>query len=134
MPTLISRRGLAAAGITAALTFTLGACGSDDESLSTADREKTSDFATDAPTSAPTDTPTGAAPTAVAPDDDRGLLGKTKAKAEAAALKATGEGRVTRTSGSGDADHVYEVDVLLPNGQGVTVELDASFVVTKIDR
>lgn len=68
------------------------------------------------------------------PDDDRALTGSTLAKAEAAALKATGGGKATETSGSDDADHVYEVDILLPDGQDVTVELDKSFKVTKIDR
>ncbi len=184
------RPRLAAVGLTAALALTLGACGgSDDEALSSADRDKASaaaleyvgggavtdaergdgddqyayqvevtlpsgtdidvelddafkvtnsppkavDFAT--PSDSPSDTaPTDAAPSAVAPQDDRGLLGETKTKAEAAALKATGEGRVTETSGSDDADHVYEVDVLLPSGEDVTVELDADFKVTKIDR
>ena len=99
---------------------------------------KASDFATDAPSSAPTseatEAPTDAAPSGVAPDDDRALVGETLTKAKAAALKATGEGKVTETSGSDDADHVYEVDVLLPSGEDVTVELDADFTVTKIDR
>ena len=100
---------------------------------------KASDFATDAPSSAPTsdaptDAPTGAAPSGVAPEDDRALLGETLSKAKAAALKATGDGKVTETSGSDDADHVYEVDVLLPSGEDVTVELDADFTVTRIDR
>ncbi|MBP2389784.1 PepSY domain-containing protein [Aeromicrobium fastidiosum] len=99
---------------------------------------KASDFATDTPSSAPTsDAPTDAptdAPSGVAPDDDRALVGETLTKAKAAALKATGGGKVTETSGSDDADHVYEVDVLLPSGEDVTVELDADFTVTKIDR
>jgi uncharacterized membrane protein YkoI len=187
-----SRPRLAAVGLTAALALTLGACGgSDDEALSSADREKASsaaleyvgggavtdaergdgddqyayqvevalpngtdidvelddsfrvtnsppkaaDLAGDDASATPSAAaPTDAAPSAVAPDDDRGLLGETKTKAEAAALKATGEGRVTETSGSDDADHVYEVDVELPSGEDVTVELDADFTVTKIDR
>lgn len=183
------RTRTAVVGVTAALALTLGACGgSDDESLSSADRDKASaaalkyvgggavtdaergdgddsyayqvevtlpngtdldvelddsftvtnspakasDFATDAPSAAPSVTPS--APSTVAPDDDRGLQGSTLTKAKAAALKATGEGRVTETSGSDDADHVYEVDVLLPSGEDVTVELDADFTVSKIDR
>ena len=183
---------LAAVGAISALALTLAACGgSDDEALSSGDRQKASaaalayvgggavtdaergdgddqyeyqvevtlpngtdidvelddafkvtnsppkaaDFATDTPSATPTGSaPTDASPSAVAPEDDRGPLGETKAKAEAAALKATGEGQVTETSGSDDADHVYEVDVLLPSGEDVTVELDADFKVTKIDR
>ncbi|WP_456696562.1 PepSY domain-containing protein [Aeromicrobium sp. P5_D10] len=92
---------------------------------------KASDFTEPAPSSAATPS---TAPSSNVPDDDRALSGSTLAKAEAAALKATGGGKVTETSGSDDADHVYEVDVLLPNGQDVTVELDKSFKVTKIDR
>ncbi|MCL8252194.1 PepSY domain-containing protein [Aeromicrobium fastidiosum] len=192
MRTTSFRPRLAAVGAISALALTLGACGgSDDEALSSGDREKASaaalayvgggavtdaergdgddryeyqvevtlpngtdidvelddsfavtnsppkaaDFATDDPSATPTGAaPTDASPSAVAPEDDRGLLGETRTKAEAAALKATGEGRVTGTSGSDDADHVYEVDVLLPSGEDVTVELDADFTVTTIDR
>ncbi len=179
-----------AAGIALTLALTLGACGGDDDTLSSGDRKKASDaaiayvgggavtdaergdgddpfayevevtlptgieidvelddsfavtnnapkaadFATDTPSPAPSSAPSSGSPSNVAPDDDRGLLGETKTKAEAAALKATGEGRVTETSGSDDPDHVYEVDVLLPSGEDVTVELDADFKVTKIDR
>ena len=110
----------------------------DDKFAVTNSPAKASDFATDAPATAPSATPTDApsagAPSAVAPDDDRGLLGETLTKASAAALKATGEGEVTETSGSDDADHVYQVDVLLPSGEDVTVELDRNFKVTSIDR
>ncbi|MEV7397839.1 PepSY domain-containing protein [Aeromicrobium sp. NPDC092404] len=67
-------------------------------------------------------------------DDDRPLTGATLEKASAAALKATDGGKITETSGSDDADHEYEVDVLLPGGEDVTVELDRAFSVTKIDR
>ena len=67
-------------------------------------------------------------------DDDRPLSGSALTKASAAALKATDGGKVTETSGSDDADHEYEVDVLLPGGEDVTVELDKGFKVTKIDR
>ncbi len=181
---------MAAIAGTASLALALGACGSDDEALSTSDREKASaaalahvgggavtdaergdgddtyayqvevtlpngtdldvelddaftvtntpakasDFATDAPAAAAPSAAVTPAPSAVAPDDDRALTGETLTKAKAAALKATGEGQVTETSGSDDADHVYEVDVLLPSGEDVTVELDADFKVTKIDR
>lgn len=80
----------------------------------------------DASTSSP-------APKATA-DDDRPLAGSTLKKASAAALKATDGGKVTETSGSDEADHEFEVDVLLPGGEDVTVELDQAFKVTKIDR
>lgn len=83
-------------------------------------------------TAAPSDAPTTSSATA---DDDRPLTGSVLAKASAAALKATdANGKITETSGSDDADHVYEVDVLLPSGEDVTVELDKAFKVTKIDR
>ncbi|MFI5429907.1 PepSY domain-containing protein [Aeromicrobium sp. UC242_57] len=92
---------------------------------------KASDFTESTPSSTASPSTT---PSSRVPDDDRALSGSTLAKAEAAALKATGGGQVTETSGSDDADHVYEVDVLLQNGQDVTVELDQTFKVTKIDR
>jgi len=66
--------------------------------------------------------------------DDRPLTGDVFNKASAAALKATGSGKVVETGGSDDSDHAYEVDVLLPNGEDVTVELDLAFKVTDIDR
>jgi uncharacterized membrane protein YkoI len=84
------------------------------------------------PSAAPSDVPTASSATA---DDDRALTGSTLKKASAAALKATdANGKITETSGSDDRDHVYEVDVLLPSGEDVTVELDKAFTVTKIDR
>jgi len=70
----------------------------------------------------------------VTADDDRPLTGATLRKASDAAMKATDGGKITETSGSDDADHEYEVDVLLPSGEDVTVELDKAFKVTKIDR
>lgn len=106
----------------------------DDSLAVTNNAPKAADFADDAPTTTPTTAPSGPTPSAVAPDDNRGLLGETLAKASAAALTATGGGQITGTSGSDDADHVYEVDVIQPDGQDVTVELDAKFTVTDIDR
>ncbi|KQY58462.1 hypothetical protein ASD11_02010 [Aeromicrobium sp. Root495] len=94
---------------------------------------KASDFAAATPSDSPAPSPSASSSASVA-DDDRALTGATLDKATKAALKATGEGRVTETSGSDDRDHVYEVDVLLPSGEDVTVELDKSFTVTKIDR
>jgi uncharacterized membrane protein YkoI len=66
--------------------------------------------------------------------DDRPLTGETFNRASAAALKATGTGKVIETGGSDDRDHAYEVDVLLPNGEDVTIELDEKYRVTEIDR
>ena len=183
------RPRLAAVGMTAALALTLGACGgSDDEALSSADRDKASaaalkyvgggavtdaergdgddqyayqvevtlpsgtdidvelddsfkvtnsppkasELAAGGPSSTPAD-PT-AAPSDAGSADDQPLTGDTLTKASDAALKAAGGGKVTETSGSDDPDHAYEVDVLMPDGQDLTVELDESFTVTKIDR
>jgi uncharacterized membrane protein YkoI len=86
-------------------------------------------FASDADSS--TDEPT---PNARLDADDRPLTGNIFNKASAAALKATGSGKVIETGGSDDSDHAYEVDVLLPNGEDVTVELDLAYRVTDIDR
>lgn len=88
------------------------------------------------PTPTPTPSPSPSATQAPAGDpDDRPLTGTTLKRASAAALKATDPGgRVTEATGSDDADHAYEVEVELPNGEDVTVELDTSFKVTKIDR
>ena len=66
--------------------------------------------------------------------DDRPLTGEIFNRASAAALKATGTGKVIETGGSDDSDHAYEVDVLLPNGEDVTIELDEKYRVTEIDR
>ena len=46
----------------------------------------------------------------------------------------SGTGKVIETGGSDDSDHAYEVDVLLPNGEDVTIELDENYKVTEIDR
>ncbi|TFD83513.1 hypothetical protein E3T61_20970 [Cryobacterium lactosi] len=56
-----------------------------------------------------------------------------QASAEAAALAAVGSGRVTEFDRSDDANHLYEVEVTLDNGQDVDVELAASFVVLTLD-
>lgn len=56
-----------------------------------------------------------------------------QASAEAAALAAVGSGRVTEFDRSDDADHRYEVEVTLDNGQDVDVELDPAFVVLTVD-
>jgi uncharacterized membrane protein YkoI len=92
---------------------------------------KASDFS-ESVASTPTPEP---APTTIGLDaDDRPLTGERYNRASAAALKATGGGKVIETSGSDDRDHAYEVDVLFPNGEDVTVELDERYNVTEIDR
>jgi len=50
------------------------------------------------------------------------------ARAQAAALEHTGEGRVTETE-VGDEESYYEVEVTLPNGEETDVQLNESFKV-----
>ena len=106
----------------------------DDSFAVTNSPPKAAEFATDTPSATPPADPTDAAPSAAGTGDDQPLTGDTLKKASDAALKAAGGGKVTETGGSDDADHAYEVDVLMPDGQDLTVELDESFKVTKIDR
>lgn len=106
----------------------------DEDFKVTNNPPKSSDFVAAAPAT-PSATPSVASPTTPTTDlDDRPLTGDTLAKASAAALKETGRGTVTETSGSDDADHVYEVEVQFSNGQDVTVELDKNFKVTRVDK
>jgi hypothetical protein len=72
----------------------------------------------------------GVAIAAGADDDatDRPISGAALVRAEAAALAYTGGGRVTETE-VGDEESRYELEVTLPNGDQVDVQLDASFVV-----
>ena len=60
--------------------------------------------------------------------DDEPLTGETLTKAVAAALAHTGPGEVTETE-IGDGDAAYEVEIRLPDGSQVEVELDANFEV-----
>jgi uncharacterized membrane protein YkoI len=78
-----------------------------------------------APSAAVTTAPTGSTAEQAAAE---------QTSAEAAALAAVGSGRVTEFDRSDDADHVYEVEVTLDNGQDVDVELDAAFVVLTLDK
>jgi uncharacterized membrane protein YkoI len=113
-------------GLTLVAALALSARGGgDDPKPASSDHTTASATTTE---SAPTPSPTLTA------DDDRPATGATLKKASDAALRATDGGKVTETSGSDDVDHVYEVDVLLPSGEDVTVELDQSFKVTKLDR
>jgi len=71
---------------------------------------------------------------AVASGDDDGarpIRGAALEQASAAALAATHGGRVTETE-VGDEDSKYEVEVTLPDGRQVDVQLDDAFSVVKV--
>jgi uncharacterized membrane protein YkoI len=59
-------------------------------------------------------------------DNESPITGNDLDEASAAALQETGGGRVTETE-VGDEDSYYEVEVTLPNGDQVDVQLDAQF-------
>lgn len=62
-------------------------------------------------------------------DDDASdtpITGAALAKAKTAALAHTGGGEVTETE-AGDEESLYEVEVTLPNGDQVDVQLDERF-------
>ena len=61
-------------------------------------------------------------------DDDAPLTGATLERASAAALEATGGGTVTETE-AGDDGAAYGVEVRLPDGREVEVDLDEDFAV-----
>ena len=61
-------------------------------------------------------------------DTDTPISGDALQRASAAALAATGEGRVTETE-VGDEESLYEVEVTLDDGSQVDVQLDAQFKV-----
>ncbi len=103
----------------------------DDAFAVTNNPPKADDF-TD-PSAAPSDDAPSSSSTPGS-EDDQALTGDTLTRASDAALAETGGGTVTETSTSDDADHAYEVDVDLDTGEDVTVELDESFTVTKVDR
>ncbi len=60
--------------------------------------------------------------------DDQPLSGSTLERASAAALRHVGGGTVTETE-VGDDGAAYSVEVALPNGSQVEVNLDQSFAV-----
>ena len=66
-------------------------------------------------------------------DDGASLTGQTLARASAAALKATGGGKVNETEYDSDKGATYEVEVTKPNGDTVDVRLDGSFNVIAVD-
>jgi uncharacterized membrane protein YkoI len=65
---------------------------------------------------------------AIGGDDDKPLTGSTLERATEAALAETGGGTVTETE-VGDDGAAYGVEVRLPDGSQVEVELDESFAV-----
>jgi uncharacterized membrane protein YkoI len=60
--------------------------------------------------------------------NDRPITGAALTRAKAAALAHTGAGRVTETE-IGDEESLYEVEVTLPDGKQVDVQLDQNFKV-----
>jgi hypothetical protein len=69
--------------------------------------------------------------TATGGDTDTPITGPDRENAEAAAVEYTG-GRVTETE-VGDEDSYYEVEVELPDGRRVDVQLDKQFTVVGTD-
>jgi hypothetical protein len=72
---------------------------------------------------------------AVGGDDnatDTPITGDAVAKAKAVALAHTGGGRVTETE-VGDEESRYEVEVTMPDGSQVDVQLDERFTVVGTD-
>ena len=64
-----------------------------------------------------------AAPAISQSGDDQELTGKTRDRAVDAALKVTGGGTVTETE-MGDDGAAYGVEILLPDGRQIEVNLD----------
>ena len=66
-------------------------------------------------------------------DDGEPLSGATLQRASAAALEATGGGRVTETEHDSEDGATYEVEVTKPDGSEVDVRLDGSFDVVTVE-
>jgi uncharacterized membrane protein YkoI len=66
-------------------------------------------------------------------DDGERLSGATLHRASAAALKATGGGRVTETEHDSEDGATYEVEVTKADGSQVDVRLDESFNVVTVE-
>jgi uncharacterized membrane protein YkoI len=66
-------------------------------------------------------------------DDGEPLTGATLQRASAAALKATGGGRVTETEHDTESGATYEVEVTRADGSQVDVRLDESFRVVVVE-
>jgi uncharacterized membrane protein YkoI len=65
--------------------------------------------------------------------DDQPLTGTELQQAKDAALARTGQGTVTKAETDDGARSGYEVEVQLPDGRKVEVELDRSFQVSGVD-
>lgn len=65
--------------------------------------------------------------------DDQPLSGTELQQASDAALAKTGGGTVTKAETDNGANSAYEVDVRLPDGNKVEVDLDRSFQVAVVD-
>lgn len=66
-------------------------------------------------------------------DDEAVTDAQERKRAADAALAEVGKGTVVSVEYSDDADHVFEVEVELGDGEDVDVELDADFAVVKVD-
>ena len=66
-------------------------------------------------------------------DDGEPLSGATLHRASAAALKASGGGRVTETEHDSEDGATYEVEVTKADGSQVDVRLDKSFNVVVVE-
>jgi uncharacterized membrane protein YkoI len=66
-------------------------------------------------------------------DDGAKLTGSTLERASAAALKATGGGKVNETEYDSEKGATYEVEVTKPNGSTVDVRLGKDFNVLAVD-
>jgi uncharacterized membrane protein YkoI len=64
---------------------------------------------------------------------DAAISDEDRASAEQAALAEAGSGTVTELDRSNDADHAWEVEVTGDDGRDTDVELDADFVVVKVN-
>jgi uncharacterized membrane protein YkoI len=64
---------------------------------------------------------------------DAAISDADREQASGAALAEVGDGTVTDVDRSDDADHAWEVEVLLADGTDVDVELDAGFAVVRVD-
>lgn len=73
-----------------------------------------------------------AAAAGAAGDGEAPITGEALTRASAAALAATGGGRVTETE-VGDEEAYYEVEVTLPDGRQVDVALDRAFTVVGVE-
>jgi len=66
-------------------------------------------------------------------DNEEPLRGQELARASAAALKATGGGRVNETERDSEKGATFEVEVTKPDGTTVDVRLDAAYGVVAVD-